>query len=84
MTQADRHSDIEREIEEARDRLAGTIDQLMYRASPKTISRRQIAALKAVYADPVTGQPKTNNILKTAGIIAGVVVVMVTLRRLSR
>ena len=27
-------SDIEREIEEARERLAGTIDQLLYRSHP--------------------------------------------------
>ena len=33
---------IESEIEETRERLAGTIDQLAYRASPKTIVRREV------------------------------------------
>lgn len=84
MTKADRQSSIEREIEEARERLAGTIDQLLYRTSPKTIANRQIAAVKAVYVDPATGQPNTGNILKTAGGVVGVVAIFVTLRKLSR
>lgn len=84
MTKADRQSSLEREIEETRERLAGTIDQLLYRASPKTIASRQAAAIKAVYVDPVTGQPNTGNILKTAGGVVGVVALFVTLRKLSR
>lgn len=84
MTKADRQSSVEREIEEARERLAGTIDQLLYRTSPKTIASRQIAAIKAVYVDPATGEPNTGNILKTAGGVVGVVAIFVTLRKLSR
>ena len=76
-------NDIEREIEEARERLAGTIDQLLYRASPKTIVGRQVAQVKAVYVDPATGEPRTDNILKTVGVVVGVVSVMVVLRKLS-
>ena len=83
MTQADRPSSLEREIEETRERLAGTIDQLLYRASPKTIAQRQIAAVKAVYVDEATGQPRTDNILKTVGAVVGVVGVVVVLRRLT-
>ena len=41
-------SDIEREIEETRERLATTIDQLLYRSHPKTIVSREIAAMKAL------------------------------------
>ena len=40
MSAADRQSSLEREIEETRERLAGTIDQLLYRSSPKTIASR--------------------------------------------
>jgi hypothetical protein len=35
-------SALEREIEETRERLASTIDQLAYRAHPKTIVGRQV------------------------------------------
>jgi hypothetical protein len=84
MTKADRQSELEREIEETRERLAGTIDQLIYRSSPKTIVGRQVAAVKATYVDPMTGQPNTPNILKTVGVVAGVVGLMVALRKLSK
>jgi hypothetical protein len=83
MAKADRNSGLEREIEEARERLAGTIDQLIYRSHPKTIASRQVAAIKAVYVDPVTGEPNTPNIAKTAGAVVGVVVLFITLRKLS-
>ena len=77
-------SDIEREIEEARERLAGTIDQLLYRSSPKTIVSREIAQVKAHYVDAETGQPRTDNILKTAGAVVGVIAVFVVIRKLVR
>ena len=77
-------SDIEREIEEARERLAGTIDQLLYRSSPKTIVSREIAQVKAHYVDAETGQPRTDNILKTAGAVAGVIAVFVVIRKIVR
>jgi len=83
MAKAD-NSALEREIEEARERLAGTIDQLLYRSSPKTIAGRQAAAVKAVYVDPETGEPRTDNILKTVGGVVGVIAVMVTLRQLFK
>lgn len=75
-------SDIEREIEETRERLAGTIDQLLYRSHPKTIVSREIAAIKAVYVDAATGEPRTDNILKTVGGIVGVVVLFATIRKI--
>ncbi len=74
---------LETEIEAARERLAGTIDQLAYRASPKTIVRREIASVKAHYVD-VDGSPRTDNILKTAGVVVGFVAVMVMVRKLAR
>ena len=77
-------SDIEREIEETRERLAGTIDQLLYRSSPKTIVSREIAQVKAHYVDQETGQPRTDNILKTAGAVVGVIAVFVVIRKIVR
>jgi hypothetical protein len=77
-------SDIEREIEEARERLAGTIDQLLYRSSPKTIVSREIAQVKAHYVDAATGEPRTDNILKTAGAVVGVIALMVVIRKITR
>ncbi len=84
MAKADRNSGLEREIEEARERLAGTIDQLLYRTSPKTIASRQAAAVKSVYVDPATGQPKTGNIAKTVGGVLGTVVLIVVLRKYAK
>jgi hypothetical protein len=83
MAKADRNSRLEADIEEARERLAGTIDQLVYRAHPKTIASRQAAAVKAVYVDPRTGEPNVANIGKTAGAVVATIVLFVALRKLS-
>ena len=85
MSNAEKQSldSLENEIEAARERLAGTIDQLAYRASPKTIVRREIASVKAHYVD-ADGNPRTDNILKTAGAVVGLVAVMIVVRKLAR
>ena len=75
---------LEREIEATRDRLADTIDQLVYRAHPKTIVGREVSSIKAYFVDPASGQPRTDNILKTAGAVVGLVAMMVVLRKLTR
>ena len=80
---AQRTDVIEREMEEARDRLASTIDQLAYRTNPKTIIRREVAAVKATFVD-AHGNPRTENILKVAGGVAGFVALLVVIRRVSR
>lgn len=77
-------SDIEREIEETRDRLAVTIDQLLYRSSPKTIASREVANVKAHFVDVETGQPRTDNILKVVGGVVGVVAAVVVIRKLVK
>jgi hypothetical protein len=77
-------SSLEREIEETRQRLAHTIDQLLYRSSPKTIVSREIASLKAVYVDRSTGEPRTDNILKVAGGVVGTLVLLAVIRRITR
>ena len=74
---------IESDIEATRERLAATIDELAYRASPKTIISREIANIKAVFVDR-QGNPRTDNILKAAGGVVGLVAFVVVIRRLSR
>jgi hypothetical protein len=74
-------SDLEREIEETRERLATTIDQLLYRVHPKTIVSREVSSIKAHFVDTRTGQPRTDNILKVAGGVVGVVALLVVVRK---
>ena len=81
MSQDNQLSSLEREIEETRERLATTIDQLVYRVHPKTIVSREIGSIKAHYVDAETGQPRTDNILKTVGIVVGVVGFFVVVRK---
>ncbi|WP_323791567.1 DUF3618 domain-containing protein [Nocardioides sp.] len=75
--------DLAREIEETRERLATTIDQLLYRSSPKTIVSRQVADIKAHYVDVTTGEPRTDNILKTVGGVVGTIVLFVVVRKIT-
>ena len=77
-------SALEREIEETRERLAGTIDELLYRSHPKTIVSREVASMKAHFVDPATGQPRTDNILKVVGGVVGVVVLLGVIRKIVR
>jgi hypothetical protein len=82
--QQDRAPDsIENDIEATRERLAATIDQLAFRASPKTIARREIASVKALFVD-AAGNPRTDNILKVAGGVVGFVVFVVVVRRVTK
>ena len=74
---------IEREMEETRERLASTIDELVYRSSPKTIVRREVATVKGYFVD-ADGNPRTENILKVAAGVAGFVTVLVVIRRVTR
>ncbi len=88
MSDADKPADtrgpatIESEIEATRDRLAGTIDQLVFRANPKNIVRREIASLKAHFVD-AQGNPRTDNIVKVAGGVVGLVAVIVVIRKVT-
>jgi hypothetical protein len=75
---------LEAEMEATRERLAGTIDQLVHRASPKTIARREITSLKGYFVDLETGQPRTTNILKVAGGLVGVVTLLAVVRAATR
>ena len=74
---------LELEMEVTRERLASTIDQLVYRASPKTIARREITSIKGYFVDLESGQPRTDNILKIAGGVLGVVVLFAVVRKVA-
>lgn len=80
---SDQASSLERDIEETRERLAATIDQLVHRASPKTIAQRQVAQVKAYFVDE-QGQPRQDNIIKVVGGTAAVVALFVVVRRVVR
>jgi hypothetical protein len=77
-------SALEREIEQTRENLATTIDQLIYRVHPKTIVGREVSSIKAHFVDTQTGQPRTDNILKTLGVVVGVVGFFVVVRKVVR
>ncbi len=80
---SDQVSSLELEIEQTREHLGATIDQLVYRASPKTIVRREIAAVKGYFVDP-SGSPRQDNILKVTGGVVGVVALFVVVRKLVK
>ena len=77
-------SALEREIEETRQRLASTIDQLAHRAHPKTIVGRQVETVRYHFVDLDTGEPRTDNILKVAGAVVGTLVLLAVVRRVAR
>jgi len=76
-------SALEAEMEATRERLAGTIDQLVHRTSPKTIVRREITTIKGYFVDLETGQPRTTNILKVVGGVVGMVALFAVVRKVA-
>ena len=76
-------SSIESDIEMTRERLASTIDQLVYRTSPKTIAKREVNQVKGYFVD-ASGAPRTENIAKVVGGIVGVVVVFGLIRKIVK
>jgi hypothetical protein len=76
-------SSIESDIEMTRERLASTIDELVYRTSPKTIAKREVRQFKAYFVGP-DGSPRTDNILKVVGGVVGVVVVFGLIRKIVK
>jgi len=77
------YESLESDIEATRERLAATIDQLVNRTSPKSVVRRELRSLRGVFVDP-DGAPRTDNILKVAGGVAGFVAVVVLIRKVAR
>ena len=73
---------LEREMEQTRERLAATIDELVERTNPKNVAQRRVAELKAVFVD-ADGDPRTDNILKVVGGVFGFVGLLVLIRRVT-
>ena len=80
MSQPDR---IEQDMEETRARLAATIDQLVDRTNPKNVVKREVNAVKRTFVDE-QGNPRTENILKVVGGVAGFVALVVVIRKVTR
>lgn len=76
-------SSIESDIDVTRERLASTIDQLVYRTSPKTIARREVNQVKGYFVAP-DGSPRTDNIIKVVGGVVGVIVVFGVIRKIVK
>lgn len=71
------------EIEQTRENLAHTIDELIDRASPKNIASRRMAAVKARFVAP-DGSPRFETIVPVVGGAVAVVVAIVVVRRLLK
>ena len=83
MTPASRTPDeITAEIAETRERLATTIDRLVYRAAPKTILKRQLESIKSRFVTS-EGSPDVQMIGKVAGGVLGFVVLVVAIRKVT-
>jgi len=80
---SDQVSSLESEMEQTRAHLGATIDQLLYRASPKTIARREVASIRGYFVD-ASGTPRTENILKVAGGVAGAIALFVVVRKIVK
>jgi predicted transcriptional regulator len=83
VTPASRTPDeITAEIAETRERLATTIDTLVYRAAPKTILSRRMETIKAKFVT-TDGSPDLQMIGKVAGGVLGFVVLVVAIRKVA-
>lgn len=75
-------AELEREIEATRDRLAGTLDQLLYRSKPSTIFSRKVQETKAHFVD-AEGRLRKEKVAAVAGAAVGVVAFFATVRYFS-
>ncbi|NRQ51110.1 DUF3618 domain-containing protein [Aeromicrobium stalagmiti] len=75
--------DLVDEIEQIRERLAGTVDQLIDRSNPKNIARRGLDNLKGRFVDE-TGSPRLSTIVPVVGGAVAVVAGIVVIRKLLR
>ncbi|MGH3365958.1 MAG: DUF3618 domain-containing protein [Nocardioidaceae bacterium] len=74
--------DLEYEVEETRDRLADTLDELLFRIRPGTIVSRQLRQTKSHFVD-AGGNIRTENVAALAGAALGVVVLFAVVRKVS-
>src|SRR4051794_20377940 len=72
---------IEADIAATRARLASTVDELVDRAHPKNVAKRQVEQAKSQVFDE-TGQLRTQKLAAVAGAAVGLVAVLLLIRRL--
>ncbi len=83
MSTASRTPDeITAEIAETRERLATTIDTLVYRSAPKTILSRRLESIKSRFVT-ADGSPDLQMIGKVAGGVLGFVALVVVIRKVT-
>ncbi|MFT4187913.1 MAG: DUF3618 domain-containing protein [Aeromicrobium sp.] len=75
--------DLVAQIDQVRENLAATIDELIDRTSPKTIMRRNVEAVKARFVDE-NGSPRPETIVPIVAAVAGTIAAAVVVRRLMR
>jgi hypothetical protein len=80
-TQARTTEQIEADIAATRARLATTVDELVDRAHPKNIAKRQVEQAKAQVFDE-RGQLRTQKLIAVGGAVVGVVGMLLVIRRL--
>ena len=71
------------EIDEIRERLAHTVDELVVAVHPRSIARRALASVKARFVDE-NGSVRTEVVLPIVGGTVAVVVGSVVIRRIVR
>jgi anti-sigma factor RsiW len=81
-TQARTAEQIEADIAATRARLASTVDELVDRASPKNVAKRQIDQAKAQVFDE-RGELRTQKIVAVGGAAVGVIAILLLVRRLA-
>jgi anti-sigma factor RsiW len=80
-TKARTAEQIEADIAATRLRLASTVDELVDRASPKNVAKRQVEQAKAQVFDE-RGQLRTQKLVAVGGAAVGVIAVLLLIRRL--
>ena len=80
-TQARTPQQIEADITATRARLASTVDELVDRAHPKNVAKRQVEQAKAQVFDE-RGQLRTQTRIAVGGAVVGVVGMLLMIRRL--
>ena len=80
-TQARSTEQIEADIAATRARLASTVDELVDRAHPRNVAKRQVEQAKAQVFDE-RGQLRTQKLVAVGGALVGIVGMLLMIRRL--
>lgn len=80
MNQSD---ELVREIDEIRDRLAGSVDELISAIHPKSLLKRGMDSVKSRFVDE-TGAVRTNVVVPVAGGVVLLVVGAIVTRKMLR